>query len=237
MPDKQNKFPSHVAIIMDGNGRWANKRNMQRVEGHRKGTETVRDIIRAANEFGIKELTLYAFSEENWKRPSFEVSFLMELLKQHLIEQREETKRLNIKLSGIGRLQKLPKSVLKELRITEEISRNNTGMHARLALSYGGRQEILDAFQKFLKECDTTKKLNVPTEKQFRKYLYDPSISDPDLLIRTGGEMRVSNFLLWEISYSEIYITPVLWPDFSHKDLEKALKNYGQRERRFGGVV
>jgi undecaprenyl diphosphate synthase len=230
------KFPEHIAIIMDGNGRWAKRRNLPRVAGHREGANALRGVVRAASELGVKELTLYAFSCENWKRPKSEVNFLMKLLEQHLMEQRDEIMRLNIRFSAIGRLGQLPKSVLRELYISENLSRNNTGMRARLALNYGGRQEILDAFEKFLNETRGKKMLRAPTEKGFRKFLYDPKMSDPDLLIRTGQEMRVSNFLLWEISYSEIYVTPVLWPDFGRKDLKEAIEEYGRRERRFGGL-
>jgi undecaprenyl diphosphate synthase len=230
------KFPEHIAIIMDGNGRWAKRRNLPRVAGHREGANALREVVRAASELGVKELTLYAFSCENWKRPKSEVNFLMKLLEQHLIEQRDEIMRLNIRFSGIGRLKRLPKPVLRELYISENLSRNNTGMRARLALNYGGRQEILDAFSRFLEQNRGKKTLRAPTEKQFGKFLYDPKMSDPDLLIRTGQEMRVSNFLLWEIAYSEIYFTPVLWPDFTRKDLEEAIEEYSRRERRFGGL-
>jgi len=230
------KFPEHIAIIMDGNGRWAKMRNLPRVAGHSKGVKALRRVVRAASELGVKELTLYAFSSENWKRPKLEVNFLMKLLEQHLIEQRDEIMRLNIRFSGIGRLKRLPEFVLRELSITEKISRNNTGMVTRLALNYGGRQEILDAFQKFLDRRRGKKVLRAPTEKGFRKFLYDPKMSDPDLLIRTGQEMRVSNFLLWEISYSEIYVTPTLWPDFGRKNLKEAIEEYSRRERRFGGL-
>jgi undecaprenyl diphosphate synthase len=221
---------------MDGNGRWAKMRNLPRVAGHSKGVKALRRVVRAASELGVKELTLYAFSSENWKRPKLEVNFLMKLLEQHLIEQRDEIMRLNIRFSGIGRLKRLPEFVLRELSITEKISRNNTGMVTRLALNYGGRQEILDAFQKFLDRRRGKKVLRAPTEKGFRKFLYDPKMSDPDLLIRTGQEMRVSNFLLWEISYSEIYVTPTLWPDFGRKNLKEAIEEYSRRERRFGGL-
>jgi len=230
------KFPEHIAIIMDGNGRWAKMRNLPRVAGHSKGVKALRRVVRAASELGVKELTLYAFSSENWKRPKLEVNFLMKLLEQHLIEQRDEIMRLNIRFSAIGRLKRLPEFVLRELSITEKISRNNTGMVTRLALNYGGRQEILDAFQKFLDRRRGKKVLRAPTEKGFRKFLYDPKMSDPDLLIRTGQEMRVSNFLLWEISYSEIYVTPTLWPDFGRKNLKEAIEEYSRRERRFGGL-
>jgi undecaprenyl diphosphate synthase len=230
------KFPEHIAIIMDGNGRWAKMRNLPRVAGHSEGVKAVGKVVRVASELGVKELTLYAFSCENWKRPKSEVNFLMKLLEEHLIEQRDEIMRLNVRFSGIGRLKRLPKSVLRELSITENLSRKNTGMHARLALNYGGRQEILDAFQKFLDQNRSKKILRAPTEKGFRKFLYDPKMSDPDLLIRTGQEMRVSNFLLWEISYSEIYVTPTLWPDFGRKDLKEAIEEYSRRERRFGGL-
>lgn len=232
----KRKPPRYVAIIMDGNGRWAKQRGKPRTAGHEAGAESVRRVVRAASDLGLKELTLYAFSTENWSRSRSEVRFLMDLLQRHLIEQREEIMEWNVRFSAIGNLSKLPKSVQREIEVTTRVSHANTGLHARLALSYGGRQEILDAIRKFCAANPGSGKERSVTEKQFRKYLYDPRMHDPDLFIRTGGEKRVSNFLLWQISYTELCFTDVLWPDFSKADLEKAIEDYRGRERRFGGL-
>jgi undecaprenyl diphosphate synthase len=223
----------YVAIIMDGNGRWAKQRGLARTKGHEEGAATVRRIVRVASGLGIKELTLYVFSTENWSRSPLEVKFLMKLLEKHLVKQREEIMQENVRFSAIGNLSKMPAGVRKELAITTEVSRRNKGLHARLALNYGGRQEILDAVSRFSAANPGKRRV---TEKQFRKYLYDPSMHDPDLLIRTGGEMRISNFLLWQISYTELYVTEVLWPDFAKKHFIQALEDFDKRERRFGGL-
>jgi undecaprenyl diphosphate synthase len=226
-------LPKYVAIVMDGNGRWAKQRGLKRTAGHEAGAENVRQIVRSASELGIKELTLYAFSTENWSRSRSEVKFLMNLLERQLIEQRDETMEQNVRFSAIGGLQRLPAGVRRELDKTTELSRRNTGLHARLALNYGGRQEILDAVAAFCADNPGRKSI---TEKQFHRYFYHPSMHDPDLFIRTGGEKRVSNFLLWQISYAELYFTDVLWPDFLKPDLVAAIADYGSRERRFGGL-
>ncbi len=225
--------PRYIAVVMDGNGRWAKQRGLKRTQGHEAGAESVRRIVRAASELAIRELTLYAFSTENWSRSRTEVKFLMGLLERQLVEQREEIMEQNVSFSAIGNLSKLPAGVRRELAKTTEMSRRNTGLHARLALSYGGRPEILDAIARLCAENRPRRKI---TEKQFRKYLYDPAMHDPDLLIRTGGEKRISNFLLWQVSYTELYFTDVLWPDFGKADLEAAIEDYKKRERRFGGL-
>ncbi|HHT9126199.1 MAG TPA: isoprenyl transferase [Candidatus Brocadiia bacterium] len=234
---ENTRLPEHIAIIMDGNGRWAKTRGLQRIRGHIEGIKSVREITQECARKHIKQLTLYAFSYENWKRPKTEVNFLMKLLKRYLIRERKEIQENNIRLTTIGRVSELPKSVQKELAIGIEESKHNTGMILCLALNYGGRTEIIDAAKRL---AEDTKNANVDLDKidedTFRQYLYMPEMSDPDLLIRTGGEMRISNFLLWEVSYSELYVTPVCWPDFRKEQLEEALKEYAQRERRFGGI-
>ncbi len=230
---KPKNPPKYIAIVMDGNGRWAKKRGLKRTAGHEAGAENVRHIVRSASELGIRELTLYAFSTENWTRSPSEVKFLMNLLEHQLVEQRDEIMEQNVRFGAIGGLEKLPAGVRRELDKTTELSRGNKGLHARLALNYGGRQEILDAVAGFCTDNPGKKKI---TEKQFRRHFYDSAMHDPDLFIRTGGEQRVSNFLLWQISYAELYFTDVLWPDFHKPELEEAIADYGRRERRFGGL-
>ena len=230
---RKTSYPRYIAIIMDGNGRWARQRRLKRTEGHEAGATSVRRIVRAASELGISELTLYAFSTENWSRAAAEVKFLMKLLEKHLIEQREEIMEQNIRFSAIGNLSRLPVGVQRVLATTTGMSRRNKGLHARLALNYGGRPEILDAITRF---CEKKPGKRGITEKQFRKYLYDPAMHDPDLLVRTGGDKRISNFLLWQISYTELYFTDVLWPDFDKKDLQAAIEDFSKRERRYGGL-
>ncbi len=227
MSDLQS-VPNHVAIIMDGNGRWAERRGLPRVEGHRKGAERVSDIMRAAKSAGVKYLTLYAFSTENWKRSPAEVAALMNLLSDFLDEKLPELQRENVRLNAIGRLDKLP-AYKKLLKVMELTSGNTSGV-LNLALNYGGRAEITDAVNKII----ASGKRNI-SEDDFHRYLYSPDIPDPDLLIRTSGEMRISNFLLWELSYSEIYVTDVLWPDFDAAEFQAALSDYSGRDRRFGG--
>ncbi|MCF6158230.1 MAG: isoprenyl transferase [wastewater metagenome] len=229
--------PSHIAIIMDGNGRWARQKGFIRFRGHEEGAKSVREITRACAKKKIKQLTLYAFSLENWKRPQREINLLMKLLKDYLIGERNEIRENDIRLTAIGRISALPEDVKRELRISMEESKNNKGMTLCLALNYGGRAEIVDAV-KAIAEQVKTGKLNVGeiTEETFKKYLYTHDMIDPDLLIRTAGEMRISNFLLWEISYAELWVTPVCWPDFKKEHLEEAIKDYARRERRFGGL-
>jgi undecaprenyl diphosphate synthase len=224
-----SNLPRHVAIIMDGNGRWAQKRNKSRLEGHKAGAKSVKEIVETAKELGIKFLTLYSFSKENWGRPKKEVNGLMKLLYNYLGSQVKNLMKHNIKLNAIGDLDDLPLYVRKRLREVMEKTRNNDGMVLTLALSYSGRNEILRAVNKVLKEG----KKEI-TEEEFRKYLDTAGIPDPDLLIRTGGEMRISNFLLYQIAYTEFYITRTFWPDFRKREFYKAIIDYQKRERRFG---
>jgi len=222
---------------MDGNGRWARERGLPRNRGHREGVNSVREITRECAKLGIRQLTLYAFSVENWKRPKNEVDFLMRMLRRFLIAERKEIMENNIRLTAIGRIHELPKEVQKELRKTREMSKNNKGMTLCLALNYGGRSEIADAVAKIAKDAsDGALKPGDVNEDLISNYLYTAGMPDPDLLIRTSGEMRVSNFLLWQISYAELYVTPLCWPDFRKPQLMEAIAEYAKRERRFGGI-
>ncbi|GAX59595.1 undecaprenyl pyrophosphate synthase [Candidatus Scalindua japonica] len=235
---KKNKLPNHIAIIMDGNGRWARRRGFMRVKGHEEGVNSVREITTECAKKHIGQLTLYAFSNENWKRSKTEVNFLMRMLKKFLIAERKTIEDNDIILKTIGRTEALPDDVKKELSISMKESRNNRGMILCLALNYGGRTEIIDATKKLAADVKKgTLKSKDIDDDVFKKYLYTSGMSDPDLLIRTGGEMRVSNFLLWEVSYAELWFTSVYWPEFRKKDLEEALKDYAKRERRFGGLI
>jgi undecaprenyl diphosphate synthase len=229
------KLPHHVAIIMDGNGRWARKKSLNRIKGHIKGVDAVREVITACRELGIKILTLYAFSVENWKRPREEVAALMSLLKDYLIKERAEMIKNNIRLCAIGRIEDLPSDVQATLRETTQKTAHCNEMALNLALSYGGRSEILHAVQEILLEVQAGKvRPEEITFQRFSHYLWTRGIPDPDLLIRTSGEFRISNFLLWQIAYTELYVTETLWPDFNRKELMKALADYQARERRFG---
>jgi undecaprenyl diphosphate synthase len=217
---------------MDGNGRWARKRGLPRVMGHKVGVESVRSVIRVARKLGIKYLTLYTFSSENWQRPKEEVSYLMQLLKTLLIKEVDDLKRQGVRIRAIGRLGNLGKEVLEALNYAIEKTKDNRDLNLYLALSYGGRQEIVDAVNTILrlgiKEVD---------EEKFRNFLYDPELPDVDLLIRTAGEYRISNFLLWHTAYAELYITDVLWPDFREEEFLKAIEDYSRRVRKFGRVI
>ena len=226
----------HVAIIMDGNGRWAERRGLPKVEGHRQGARQVTEVLKAAQEYGVEFLTLYAFSTENWKRPVAEVTALMGLLEEFIDDKLSELMKNGIRLRTIGRTEDLFPGARKKLLHAIEMTEKNNGGTLNLALNYGGRAEIVDAVNKMAAEM-TEKGGRFPkvTEESFRNYLYAPDIPDPDLLIRTSGELRLSNFLLWEQSYSEMYVTDTLWPDFGKKEFEEALEAYGQRDRRFGG--
>ncbi|HVN40065.1 MAG TPA: isoprenyl transferase [Myxococcota bacterium] len=235
MAEDTETAPRHVAIIMDGNGRWAERRGMSRIEGHREGLEAVREVVRAAGDLGIEVLTLYAFSLENWNRPQAEVAELMRLLEHYLEIELPEVIRNDIEVRAIGRLDRLPPSVRR--RVDEAISKSRGGRAMKLvfALSYGGRAEIVDAARKLLRDAE--RGLVDPEaidEKTFGAYLYDPELPDPDLLFRTGAESRVSNFLLWQIAYTELFTTDVMWPDFRAEHLRLALRDYRARERRFG---
>lgn len=231
------EIPQHVAIIMDGNGRWAKSKNLSRVFGHNEGVNSARDIVEASGQLGIKYLTLYTFSTENWKRPKTEVTLLMKLLIRSI---RDETSRLNqndVKLIATGDLENLPAVVLKELNEAMNTTKDNKLMTLNLALSYSGRWDILNAVKKIIKEQNESKiDLESINEKVFSDYLVTKDIPDPDLLIRTGGEFRISNFLLWQLAYSEIYIDNNYWPDFKRGQYYKAISEYQKRERRFGLV-
>jgi undecaprenyl diphosphate synthase len=230
-------MPRSIAIIMDGNGRWARQKGLPRVEGHREGGKTVEKIAQCCVDFGIESLTLYSFSIENWKRPKAEVNALMHLYTQYLIEIRTTLMKNNVKLVHLGRLAGLPDSVQKELGKTMEMTKANTGMILALALNYGGRAEIIDATQKIAQEYKNGKlRLRDIDEQCISRHLYTAGLAEPDLLIRTANEMRISNFLLWQISYSEFYVTKILWPDFKKSSLEKAILAYAKRNRRFGTI-
>lgn len=234
--DPQN-LPFHVAIIMDGNGRWAKKRLLNRIKGHEKGSETVRTIVRACREIGIRILTLYAFSTENWQRPQIEISALMTLLKKFLISEQKEMLDNNIRLNTIGQTERLPEDVRQELQKSMMLTRKNEGLILNLALSYGGRAEIVKAVKEIaIKAIDGRIDPDSITQDLISKHLYTAEMPDPDLLIRTSGEMRISNFLLWQLAYTEICVTDTLWPDFGKDEFIRILKNYQQRERRFGKV-
>ncbi len=230
-----DKLPQHVAIIMDGNGRWAKKRNLNRIAGHQKGIDAVRDVVRTSRELGIKWLTLYAFSEENWRRPKYEVDTLMDLLNRFLKSELKEMLDNGIRLTCIGQTEKLPPEVQRTLWQTVEKTAHSKDMTLILALSYGGRQEIVQAVKNMLSDIEKGK-LSVKqiTEERLSRYLDTSGIPYPDLLIRTSGEYRISNFLLWQIAYTEIFITPTLWPDFRKERYLEALLDYQKRERRFG---
>jgi len=236
-PQAQANVPQHVAVIMDGNGRWAKQRGLPRVEGHRNGVESVRAIVRAAGEVGVKYLTLYAFSVENWNRPKDEVDTLMKYLARFLKNEIGELNRNNVKLDAVGQIWRLPDAVQQQLEKTKAALSKNTGLTLVLALSYGARTEIIEAVRELsAKARNGTIDPAEINERVFSEHLYTRHYPDPDLLIRTSGEMRVSNFLLWQISYAEFVVTPVLWPDFRKAQLYEALEEYARRHRRFGGL-
>ncbi len=236
-PDLGGPFPAHLAVIMDGNGRWAQKQGFKRVFGHEKGVKAVRTIVTECARMGVESLTLYAFSVENWKRPEHEIRFLMGMLERFLIDERSTLMENDVRLRGLGRLEDLPEGALRELRCTENLTASNNGMLLRLALSYGSRTELGDALQRYgaavLAGHEDPKLAN---EETLRRYLYDAHTPDPDLLIRTAGELRLSNFLLWQSSYTELYVTETCWPDFGREDLLAALRAYASRNRKFGGL-
>lgn len=226
-----SKLPKHIAIIMDGNGRWAKKRFLPRIIGHTNGVKTVKEIVQCARELNIKVLTLYAFSTENWIRPQDEVAGIMNLLKTHLKSELDTMLSNKISFNVLGDISKFSKDLQEELINVTEKTKNNKEMTLNVALNYGSRQELIRAF-KLLQE----KNVSDITEQDISDSLYTKGMPDPDLLIRTSGEMRISNFLLWQIAYSEIYITDVLWPDFTKDEFYKAIIEYQKRERRFGGI-
>ena len=230
-------LPAHIAIIMDGNGRWAKKRLLNRINGHEKGSDTVRTMVRTCREIGISYLTLYAFSTENWQRPKTEVDALMTLLRKFLHSEQKEMIERDIRLRVIGQIDRLPAKVQEALHTTMAATKDNTSMTLILALSYGGRAEITRMVQEVGQKIKHGEiDLNAINDDLIADHLYTRDIPDPDLLIRTSGEMRISNFLLWQIAYSEIFVTPTLWPDFSPDELLEILKDYQNRERRFGRV-
>ncbi len=232
-----SRLPRHVAIIMDGNGRWAKKRLMNRVKGHEKGVETVREIVRTCRQLGIPTLTLYAFSTENWQRPKSEVKALMALLKRFLIRELDELQMQNIRLGVIGQAHRLPDNVRSSLDHAIAATAENEGMLLNLALSYGGRTELTEMVQRIAGKV-AEGRLDVPgiDEEVVADHLYTRGLPDPDILIRTSGEMRISNFLLWQLAYTEIFVTHTLWPDFSGEELVDILQQFQQRDRRFGKV-
>ncbi len=230
-------LPTHVAVIMDGNGRWAKERRLPRVEGHRRGVESVRAIVRAAGELGIQYLTLYAFSVENWNRPKDEVDTLMKYLARFLKTEIGELNKSNVRLDAIGQIYRLPEFAQKQLEKTKAALAKNNGLTLTLALSYGGRTEIVEGVREIARKVTegqlTAEEVN---EHLISQHLYTANVPDPDLVIRTSGEMRVSNFLLWQISYAEFVVTKTLWPDFRKPQFYEALEEYTRRHRRFGGV-
>ena len=234
--DEKN-IPQHVAIIMDGNGRWAKKRNMPRTMGHKAGVETIRRIVKEADRLGIKFITLYAFSTENWKRPKDEVSALMNLIVEYLKRELDEMHRNNVKIKSMGDLTKLPDKCRKALEDAFEKTKDNTGVVLNIALNYGGRDDIIRGVKSLVKDVQEGKlSIDDINEGMFNDYLYTKNIPDPDLIIRPSGEQRISNFLLWQCAYSEFWYSNVNWPDFSEKDLQKAIYDYQNRDRRYGGV-
>lgn len=226
-------LPNHVAIIMDGNGRWAQQRKLSRIEGHRAGIEAVRTAIQCLNEYQIKCATLYSFSTENWRRPQDEVSGLFQLLEEQIDRETVKLHNQGLRLLHLGQLDKISPGLQLTIKRAVELTKNNPGMTLALAVNYGGRTEILDATRRLIAEGVPYQEID---EKLFSKYLYTAGLPDVDLVIRTGGELRLSNFLIWQAAYAEYYFTEVLWPDFNQKEIEKALQSYSQRQRRFGGV-
>ncbi|MBW4423766.1 MAG: isoprenyl transferase [Nostoc desertorum CM1-VF14] len=234
---KREQLPQHVAVIMDGNGRWAKRQGLPRIMGHKRGVDALKDLLRCCQDWGIQALTAYAFSTENWKRPQEEVDFLMTLFQRVLRQELREMIEENVQIKFVGNLQALPRSLQQEISRSMEETKDNRGIRFSVATNYGGRQEILQACQAIAKLVQQG--LLQPdeiNEQVFESHLYTAGITDPDLLIRTSGEMRLSNFLLWQMAYGEIYITDALWPDFDRAEFHRALCAYQQRERRFGKV-
>ncbi|TVQ87012.1 MAG: isoprenyl transferase [Bacteroidetes bacterium] len=231
----KNKLPKHIAIIMDGNGRWAKQRGKERIFGHENGVQAVRETVEAAGEIGVKHLTFYAFSTENWCRPKSEVNTLMELLVNAIKNETPELLEKGVKLNAIGDIDSLPEACIKELKEAIEITKNNTRLTVTVALSYSSQWEIVNAVKQIARKVKENKIDPENIDKNlFKQFLQTHGIPDPDLLIRTSGELRISNFMLWQIAYSELYFTPVMWPDFRKKHLYQAILDYQRRERRFG---
>ncbi|MFH1354582.1 MAG: isoprenyl transferase [Candidatus Omnitrophota bacterium] len=233
----KNDIPKHIAIIMDGNGRWAKAKHLPRAAGHREGVERVRDIVKSCLELGVRVVTFFAFSTENWNRPRSEINILMRFLDRYIDQEIEKLDKNNIRFKVIGKRDPLPKAILKKLRDAEQKTEDNTAMTMVLALNYGARQEIVDAAKQFTVAV-IEKKANIEDldAEGFKRYLYTRHLPDPDLLIRTSGEMRISNFLLWQLSYAELYFSKKYWPDFKRSDLLQAIREYKVRERRFGKI-
>jgi len=230
-----DRLPRHIAVIMDGNGRWAKKRRLPRIAGHRAGIRAVRQVVEACARLGVPYLTLYAFSVENWKRPHTEIALLMNLLREYLKKEIEELNKQNIRLGVIGRFRELPKPVQKDLEAALTATRQNTGLRLTLALNYGARAELVDAVRALVENVKRNGALTID-EATLSQHLYTGDLPDPDLLIRTSGELRLSNFLLWQVAYSEIWVTETLWPDFTQNYLFQAIIDYQKRERRYGGL-
>jgi len=228
-----NYPPRHIAIIMDGNGRWAKKRGLPRLAGHEAGGRNIRPVVKIFADYGVRYLTLYAFSTENWNRPRIEVAGLLSLLAKKIDQETQAFHQENIRLVHLGRLDRMSQKLGEKVRAAVELTKNNTGLTLCLAFDYGGRDEIVRATRRIASADIPGDNID---ESVFARYLYSPDIPDPDLVIRTGGESRLSNFLLWQAAYSELYFTPVLWPDFGPKDVEEALSEYERRQRRFGKI-
>lgn len=232
-----NNIPNHIAIIMDGNGRWAKERFLPRSAGHKAGVETIRKVVKESSRIGVNHLTLYAFSTENWNRPKVEIDTLMTLLVTYLKKEVKELHKQNVRITTIGDISKLPKNCVNELESAINITKDNTGLNLNLALNYGARDDIKNSIKNIVKDAlENNININDIDEKLISNYLSTNKIKDPDLLIRTSGEIRLSNFLLWEMAYTEFYFTDIHWPDFDEKELNKAIDTYKSRDRRFGSI-
>lgn len=237
VPKPEGNLPFHVAIIMDGNGRWAERRHLPRIAGHKAGEESITEVVRTASDWGLGAITLFAFSTENWNRPDNEVEFLMSFNRNLLNNRVNEFNERNIRINHMGLRERVPGSTLRAIDNAMELTRDNTGMALNIAFNYGGRAEIVDAVRGLCADISSGKIAPEEVdEEKFRSYLYVPDVPDPDLLVRTAGEMRISNFLVWELAYTELYVTEVLWPDFRAQDLADAIAEFQSRERRFGSI-
>lgn len=231
--EKLKIIPKHIGIIMDGNGRWAERRNLPRIMGHKEGIKAVRRTVKAAVKYGIEYITLYSFSTENWKRPKEEVEFLFSLMEKNLKKEGENLNKNNVKVRFMGREEELPENLIEIMDYVENLTKKNTGLNLIFAINYGGRSEIVDCIKRIIENGYKIEDIN---EDLINKFLYLPDVPEPDLIIRTSGEKRLSNFLIWQSAYSEFYFTPVLWPDFDEKEFLKALIDYQKRKRKFGGI-